>query len=433
MAIPRIRFVSWREQPDGSIRPRFQPGPRERHLGFVGEDLKHATAGGAWFTFEEVRAYMLGPDGTSGKLAELKAVRAGGRAKRPPKAARAHTVEALLEDWLRSDRVKSLAAKTRDGYRKQVNAVLYKPRATRNEALALEALARAPVQAIGTPELQTFFEYQKRERGLHMARASIAVISAAWSWGRTSTFWRLGVNPRDGLSLEQPEGRIVIYSDAEIRALVAAADALDRPSIGDAILLGLFTGQRQGDRLALADKGLVEGRRRFKQSKTDAIVAIPETPQLKARLEAARKRVAELAIGMPADKRPSTVIVDETTRREWNEHTYRHEFARIRAAAIAGVPDQAMMALELRNDPAPAWLVEPCPSLDGKRDQDLRDTAVTWLARAGCTLPEIASITGHSLRSIHQILQHYLAITPELADSAIAKLVAWMEKERMVV
>jgi hypothetical protein len=58
---------------------------------------------------------------------------------------------------------------------------------------------------------------------------------------------------------------------------------------------------------------------------------------------------------------------------------------------------------------------------------------VTWLARASATLSEIASISGHSLRSIHQILSHYLAITPELADSAIAKLVAWMEKVGMAV
>jgi hypothetical protein len=71
------------------------------------------------------------------------------------------------------------------------------------------------------------------------------------------------------------------------------------------------------------------------------------------------------------------------------------------------------------------------PALAGKRDQDLRDTAVTWLANAGCTLPEIASITGHSLQSIHSILKHYLAITPELADSAIAKYVAWMREDRL--
>jgi integrase len=72
-------------------------------------------------------------------------------------------------------------------------------------------------------------------------------------------------------------------------------------------------------------------------------------------------------------------------------------------------------------------LVEPLPSLADARDQDLRDTAVTWLARAGCTMPEIAQITGHSLQSIQQTLKHYLASHPEIADHAIAKLVAWYD------
>lgn len=70
-------------------------------------------------------------------------------------------------------------------------------------------------------------------------------------------------------------------------------------------------------------------------------------------------------------------------------------------------------------------LIEPMPSLAGFRDQDLRDTAVTWLALAECTIPEIAAVTGHSLQSITSVLEHYLARHPELADHAIAKLVAW--------
>jgi hypothetical protein len=44
------------------------------------------------------------------------------------------------------------------------------------------------------------------------------------------------------------------------------------------------------------------------------------------------------------------------------------------------------------------------------------------LAEAGCTVPEIASITGHSLRSVETILEKYLARTRALAESAIAKL-----------
>jgi hypothetical protein len=54
---------------------------------------------------------------------------------------------------------------------------------------------------------------------------------------------------------------------------------------------------------------------------------------------------------------------------------------------------------------------------------DLRGTAVTRLALAGCTEAEIATITGHSLRRVRSILDaHYLHRDPALADRAIAKL-----------
>src|SRR5262249_57988999 len=54
---------------------------------------------------------------------------------------------------------------------------------------------------------------------------------------------------------------------------------------------------------------------------------------------------------------------------------------------------------------------------------DLRGTAVTRLALAGCTEPEIATITGHSLRDVRTILDsHYLHPHPAVAESAIQKL-----------
>jgi integrase len=61
--------------------------------------------------------------------------------------------------------------------------------------------------------------------------------------------------------------------------------------------------------------------------------------------------------------------------------------------------------------------------LVGLTFHDLRGTAVTRLAIASATEPEIATITGHSLRSVRAILDtHYLARDPALAESAIAKL-----------
>jgi integrase len=54
---------------------------------------------------------------------------------------------------------------------------------------------------------------------------------------------------------------------------------------------------------------------------------------------------------------------------------------------------------------------------------DLRGTAVTRLALAGCTDAEIATLTGHSLKDVHAILDaHYLSRDPALAESAIRKL-----------
>src|SRR5215471_10950917 len=54
---------------------------------------------------------------------------------------------------------------------------------------------------------------------------------------------------------------------------------------------------------------------------------------------------------------------------------------------------------------------------------DLRGTAVTRLALAGCTDAEIATLTGHSLKDVHAILDaHYLNRDPALAESAVGKL-----------
>jgi hypothetical protein len=44
------------------------------------------------------------------------------------------------------------------------------------------------------------------------------------------------------------------------------------------------------------------------------------------------------------------------------------------------------------------------------------------LAEAGCTIPEIAAITGHSLKTVTHILETYLSRTRALADAAIVKL-----------
>jgi 20S proteasome alpha/beta subunit len=72
-------------------------------------------------------------------------------------------------------------------------------------------------------------------------------------------------------------------------------------------------------------------------------------------------------------------------------------------------------------------LMHFCSGVDthivGVTFNDLRGTAVTRLALVGCTEPEIATITGHSLRDVRSILDaHYLNRDQALAESAIRKL-----------
>lgn len=433
MATLEFPYVKLREQPDGSCRPRFEPNKRVMVLGFRGQDLKHDD--GRWFTRDEAHAFA------AGVLTKINAARESGKKHRPARE-RAATVEHLLRDWLKAfeklvERGEK-SATTLDGYRKTVNAVVYNPN-TRDPSV----MARSLIAAVEAPEAHDFVEAAIEARGRHMGRAMRAALCAAFNWGRTSSAWRIKNNPFGGLKFEKPDGRICIYSDTAIRALLAAGDHIGRFSIGDSVLLGVFTGQRQGDRIALEDIGHVDGRRQLRQNKTKALVAIPDAPRMAQRLGEAKARVA--AISLKRGTRPTTVVVDETTGLQYKKDTYRHVFAEVRALAIAGVPDvEATAAARAagRNDPAPIWILPPCPELvqllpDGSetdlRDQDLRDTAVTWLARAGCTIPEIASITGHDLKSIHNVLKHYLAITPELADAAISKLVSWMDEKGMAV
>jgi integrase len=97
---------------------------------------------------------------------------------------------------------------------------------------------------------------------------------------------------------------------------------------------------------------------------------------------------------------------------------YGELFRIVRARAIKGVRDDAG-----------GWLIKPCPSLKTLTDQDLRDTAVTWMARGGASIPEICAVTGHSLQSATTILRHYLETNPEMADKAIDAMVGYWEAQ----
>jgi integrase len=149
------------------------------------------------------------------------------------------------------------------------------------------------------------------------------------------------------------------------------------------LLLALWTGQRQGDLLRLAWPSYDGTHIRLRQSKTGVRVSIPVGAPLKATLDAAAKI------------KHGPTILCSTNKKPWTSDGFRASWRK--ACQKAGIV--------------------------GVTFNDLRGTAVTRLAIAGCTEAEIATITGHSLREVRSILDsNYLHRDPALAESAIRKL-----------
>jgi integrase len=154
-----------------------------------------------------------------------------------------------------------------------------------------------------------------------------------------------------------------------------------------ALILALHTGQRQGDLRRLPWSAYDGTRITLKQGKGGREVSVRCTTALKAHLDGLERRGLLVLLSKRGRAFTKRYFADQ-----WDE---AYKASRIDA---------------------------------GLHFHDLRGTAVTMLAEAGCTVPEIAAITGHSLKSVTDILEVYLSRTRELADAAIVKLEAWAAK-----
>ncbi|MCJ7993254.1 hypothetical protein J5N58_01405 [Rhizobium cremeum] len=386
-AQPKIRYVAWRRG-----RPRFEPSPTLRARGYQGHDLK--TDAGEWMAEAEAREWSAGFARALEEEARQQR-RKRGRPKAPsglPLARRSLSVGDLLEDWLNlhhNPSIGDLRPNTLRYYRQQLAVI--ETRAPDIWNAAAEALEKSI--CIG------LYDKLRRDAGLHTASATLRILGIGLQWGMDrGRLPSMIVNPAHKLKMRTPAPRIRFGTREEIAHLVATADAMGRPEGGDMVTLAVWSGQRQADRLAFTYSSRRGGRIDFRQEKTRALVSIVEAPELSQRLAAAMERRRQAEVISPY------VILDERRWLPFQPDYWRHLFADIRSAAARTMP-----------------------SLKTLRDQDLRDTAVTWLAMAGCTIPEICAITGHSFVTANTIMKHYLALNEELADSAMAKMVAWFE------
>jgi len=172
-----------------------------------------------------------------------------------------------------------------------------------------------------------------------------------------------------------------IWTAENIRQFCAVASK----ELQAALLLALWTGQRQGDLLRLSWNGYDGAHIRLRQGKTKKRVSIRVGATLKIALESAK-----------ACRALATTVLTNSRGKPWTSAGFRASWGK--AFKKSGLADDLHF-------------------------HDLRGTAVTRLALAECTVPQIAAITGHSLKDVEAILgTHYLGGTVELAEAAIIKL-----------
>lgn len=233
-----------------------------------------------------------------------------------------------------------------------------------------------PLAALEDPRVRQHFMTWRNDvakaSGDREADNRLSVISALLSWAKENG--QIFSNHVAGFRrLHRADRSDLIWLPEHIQAFMEAAPV----ELQRALILALHTGQRQGDLLRLAwgnyDGSLIS----LRQGKTGRKVEIPCTTTLRTMLD-----------GLD---RTSAVVLTTKTNLPWKPRYFKAQWAA--ASNMAGITDLHF--------------------------HDLRGTAVTMLAEAGCTTPQIAAITGHTLKTVTTILDKYLARTRVLAGEAV--------------
>ncbi len=217
-----------------------------------------------------------------------------------------------------------------------------------------------------------------RASGEREADNRLSVISAMLTWAVENG--RLDANHIRGFKrLYHSDRSEKIWLPEHIAAFMRVAPV----ELQRALIIALHTGQRQGDILRLswsAYDGTAITLRQGKNArsgKSAPLITIPCTRALRRMLDA-----------LP---RTGPLILTTKTGQSFK----KRYFARLWEKATADA------------------------RLEDLHFHDLRGTAVTLLSEADCKPQQIATITGHSLKTVSTILDKYLARTRALADQAI--------------
>lgn len=290
------------------------------------------------------------------------------------------TLSGLIRDFEKTAKWRKLAESTQKEYRR-----VFKFWDAKYGSVPLAALASKGFRQRVLEWHDEFSEEKPRE-----ADNRVTILARILSWAATDADLAKNVLETFDRAYEGDRSDM-IWLPEHVEAFMAAAE----PEMQLAMVLALHTGQRQADIRKLAWSQYDGTTIALRQGKTGREVRVPCTVALKKTLDAAPRRGA--------------LILLTKTDRAFQKRYFAEKW------------DEVYVAAKLPG-------VEPVDVKARLHFHDIRGTTVTMLFEAGCTVAEVASITGHSLRRAQEILDKYLSRTSGMATNAIAKFEAGMAK-----
>jgi site-specific recombinase XerD len=365
------KYVTLRPRADGSFRVFFQVPGRLRPKGWpsliplpVSGERRGRLSDAA-----EVKRIQL----DAKELFErLEAARQGRVISKRP----GRSIDELIETWQASSAYKDLKPRSRKHYGTYLNHIRAWDESCEPAHPDPTIITRSDVE-----EMLSLWDAQPTTKK-HVRKTFRLVMEQAISKG-----WRTD-NPVAGIRLKKGKrSKVGVWEQKDVDDYVAAAEDLGLLSIARIILMEWEIGQRLTDARLFrpgAEYDATDGAFRFWQEKTDSYVTLRVSLKLRNLLAEASREGALF------------LFRHEVTGKAYTEERLSKVFAQVRKAAVENRARSLLMR----------WLRHSC---------------IVQLARAGCEVPEIAAVTGHTLASVTSILETYLPRDNRVAENAQRK------------
>ncbi|MEQ9436054.1 hypothetical protein [Hyphomonas sp.] len=295
-----------------------------------------------------------------------------------------------------------------------------------------EVFAAEPCAQMNEDLIEDWFALQREARGHRMAYGGYQLLRRAWNWGRRR--YRLHEIIWSEIEAPKPAAKLRIGTQLELTYLLRAMDdpasllaelqlspqdgPPARPELGDSLVLAIWTTQRAKNVLAFTERSVRSGRVRLMATKNTSPVDMPIVGAiLPARLAALRARRAARGASC------SHLVLDPSSDQPYAQKTHGKHFREARALAARFVPSLIGEGHDDWGRPHKAFTFEDC-----------RDTGITRLLRAGCTIDQIVSWSNHkSAESLRALAASYLSADGEIADQVGEKLDAYVTAQGLAI